>query len=288
MNRPGAFVALLASAFVATAAAEAPVAKSGDSFLYEGEEVRLADVLAPSNAERPEPFANEAKAVLDSLLVSRTLVVEDVMATDRWGRRTAKVSFRGGAEGAEPGIQSTNESGFRVPRDDARPRNDAEPATSERTIQEILVAAGAVRVRPEGDDHAFIERLLAIEAEARAAKRGLWGEWRYRVFDAENADGAVGAFNLVDGTVLTAVSRSGRLYLNFGADYRTDFTATAKPSAARKWAKSGTDLASLAGARLRVRGYVSRINGPSIEITHVRQVEVLAAPAGAKPSPAVQ
>ena len=56
----------------------------------------------------------------------------------------------------------------------------------------------------------------------------------------------------------------GRFYLNFGEDYKTDFTATARSSIYNAWARDGFDLAALEGARLRIRGFVSDINGPSI------------------------
>ncbi len=81
---------------------------------------------------------------------------------------------------------------------------------------------------------------------------------------------------LLVGAVLAAVKQGGRLYLNCGEDFRTDFTATAKPAAARRWRKGGLiDLETLTGAAVRVRGYVASINGPSIEIAHALQVERL-------------
>ncbi|MEX0643808.1 MAG: hypothetical protein WD076_00740, partial [Parvularculaceae bacterium] len=124
-------------------------------------------------------------------------------------------------------------------------------------------------------DAVVIDRLLSIEGEARAAKRGLWSDWRYRVYDADEASFAVGSFNILEGVILAADARGGRVYLNFGDDYRTDFTVTAKSSLARQWAKEGLDLATLAEARVRARGYVTWINGPSIELTHPRQIEIL-------------
>ncbi|MGE0408390.1 MAG: thermonuclease family protein [Amphiplicatus sp.] len=179
--------------------------------------------------------------ILDELVsIPKDAVIEDAMAPDRWNRRVAKVILSDGG-----------------------------------TMQERLVASGEARVRPESDDRPFIQRLLALEGEARATRRGLWRAPAFRVFDAADAAPAVGAFNLVEGVVVTAAKRGGRVYLNFGEDYRTDFTAAAKPSAARRWAKAGLDLVALADARLRLRGHVVWINGPSIEIVHPMQVECL-------------
>jgi endonuclease YncB( thermonuclease family) len=212
----------------------------GDAFVNGVSEIRLVDVVAPAPLD---PFGAQATLALNSIISSGKLEIADAAPTDRWGRRLARVSLAG-------------EAG--------------------QTVQESLVAIGAVRVRPESDADAFLDSLLTAETAARAAKRGLWGHWSYRVYSAADANAAVGAFGIVEGNVLQAIARQGRIYVNFGGDYRTDFTITAKSRDAKKWAKRGLDLLAQAGARIRVRGYVAWINGPSIELSHRRQVEVLA------------
>lgn len=247
MNRR-AFIcaALAAGAMGALARAGAsPQAVSGEAFLWNSAEARLIDILAPAlSPGRREPYAEEARAALQDVLSSGALSLEDAAAPDRWGRRTVRAYV-------------TAQS---APR---------------RSVQAALAGAGAVRVRPESEDEDFIGELLAIEAEARAAGRGLWARAPYRVFDALDAGGAVGSFSIIEGKVLEAASGGGRLYLNFGADFRKDFTITARSSLARRWKEDGLDLAALTGAHLRARGYVAWINGPSIELTHPRQIEVI-------------
>ena len=231
----------------ALSAQSPPTALSGDRFLLDGREIRLADILAPSeNGPRgsAEPFAREATAVLADLLASGAITIEDVAPSDRWSRRVVRAMVRSGE-------------------------------TENRSITEELVAAGAVRVRPETDDEGFVQRLLEAEAIARDARRGLWFDWRYRIHAADDANHAVGAFDIVEGVVFGATARGGRVYLNFGEDYRSDFTVTAKSSLARKWTKQGLDLVALNKARVRVRGYVAWINGPSIELLNPGQIEVL-------------
>jgi endonuclease YncB( thermonuclease family) len=239
MNRRRFVYGAMALALTSQARAAERRAVSGDSFVDGATEVRLADIIAPDILE---PYGSDATLALNGLIASALLTIEDVAPLDRWERRVARVSL------LEDG----------------------------RTLQEALAAAGAARVRPEAGDAEFIARLFAIENEARTAKRGLWADWGYRVHDAANANSATGAFSLVEGTVAQSVLRGGRAYLNFGEDYRTDFTVTAPSRLARKWAKEGVDLLSLTGARVRVRGYVAWINGPSIELSHKQQVEVLA------------
>lgn len=233
--------ALIVSAFAAVAppllarGAAPPGAVSGDSLIDVDGEIRLADIAAPPSSA---PFADEARAALDRLL-GGSLQVEEVAARDRWGRRVAKVVDAGGA-----------------------------------ALQERLIAAGAARVRPETDDYAFIRRLLEREREARAARLGLWRLADYRIRDSADAADAIGGFHLVEGVVRTAEKVRGRVYVNFDDDFRTDFSLTAKSGLARRWARDGlVDLVGLAGARLRSRGYVASINGPSIEVAHPLQIE---------------
>lgn len=222
----------------------APKALSADSFSVGFDEFRLIDVVAPDGRGR----ANLAAALAD---VSRRALQERLQDVapdelsagmiDRWGRRVVRLSSPGRAT----------------------------------SIQEDLVAAGAVRVRPESGDARSLAALLAAEARAREERAGLWSLSEYGIFRADQAETAIGAFNLVEGVVVSAGALKGRLYLNFGEDYRDDFTVTAPSRAAKSWATNGLDLAALEGARLRVRGFVERINGPSIETDQREAIERL-------------
>ena len=218
-------------------------ALSGGRFTASGEEFLLADIVAPplyALNEKTPPFFSEAKRALQALLDAGASHVVDVAPQTRWGGRVVAAHGQNGD-----------------------------------TLQEALARTGAVRIAPQTDDLAFIDRLLSLEAAARSERRGLWALSAYGVYTAEAAEGAVGAFHLIEGTVLRAVAARGRFYLNFGPDYRTDFTGGARSALYRKWARDGFDLAALEGARVRIRGFVERINGPSVDIRHVRQIETL-------------
>ena len=81
---------------------------------------------------------------------------------------------------------------------------------------------------------------------------------------------------LVEGKVLKAARIKGRVYLNFGDDWKTDFTVTIGVPARRMFREAGTDPLSLEGKRIRVRGWLKRYNGPMIAATHPEQIEVVA------------
>ncbi len=210
-----------------------------------GREVRLADILAPSAGEgRGDPYAAHFRRALGETL-AHDVRIEEVGPRDRWDRPFVRLHVE-----HQRGVMLA-------------------------TAQERLVAVGAARALPESGDHAFIRRLLMLEDAARRSRLGLWALAPYRVHPAGDARRAVGAFNLVEGAPATAVKRGGRVYLNFGENYREDFTASAKSGLARAWAKMGLDLETLGGASLRIRGHVAWINGPSIDLTHPLQIELL-------------
>ncbi len=243
-----AFLVGAATAFAASAKATETIinatAIAGDRFRADGDEFHLADILAPSEYDLhrdAQPYFREATAILSDILGDRELEIIEEGARNRWGARAASARSMG----------------------------------DDLTLQERLVAAGAARVKPETDDHDLIDRLLAAERTARAGRKGLWALNVYRVFDATNANRAVGGFHLVEGVVTSTKGARGRYYLNFGADYREDFTATAPSRRARRWHAAGLDLDALEGARIRVRGFVEWINGPSIELDHVKAIERL-------------
>lgn len=239
MNRRGFICALLAA--TSCGDAKAAIATSGVVFSIEQTEIRLVDILAPvASGPMREPYGKRARAALQTLLAGGVGAIDETAPPDRWGRQPARVRLSGG-----------------------------------ETLQERLVRLGAARVAPESADDAFLDRLFELEDEARKAARGLWAVSAYRVFDAQDADGAVGAFRLVEGAPLSVSEGRGRIYVNFGADYRTDFTITARSTHARRWRKLGFELSALAGVRLRARGHVEWINGPSIELAHRRQIEIL-------------
>ena len=67
----------------------------------------------------------------------------------------------------------------------------------------------------------------------------------------------------------------GRAYLNYGADWKTDFTVSIAPRHLKLFRASGVDILSMQNQRLRVRGWIVRRNGAMIAVTHPEQIEKL-------------
>jgi endonuclease YncB( thermonuclease family) len=142
-------------------------------------------------------------------------------------------------------------------------------------IQGVLLADGFARVVTTPDNLLMVRDMLRLEDEARRAGRGLWADPAFRVRTPEDAGDALDSFQIVEGRVLAVAIRRRGGYLNFGADYRTDFTLSLSREALRLMRQANIDPMALQGIRVRARGWLRSFNGPLIEITHPEQIEVL-------------
>ena len=142
-------------------------------------------------------------------------------------------------------------------------------------VQGEMLRAGMARVYSFADNRALVAEMLALEREARAARRGIWADPFYVVRNPDSLERDLDSFQLVEGRVADVAVVRGRAYLNFGANWRTDFTIALAPAAVRLFAREGIDIRGFKGTRVRVRGWVKEYNGPMIETTHPEQIEVL-------------
>jgi micrococcal nuclease len=77
---------------------------------------------------------------------------------------------------------------------------------------------------------------------------------------------------LVRGRVRAVARAAEFVYLNFGEDWRRDFTVRADARDAARFARQGLDLERL---EIVVRGLLFEANGPMIELAHPAQIEVM-------------
>jgi micrococcal nuclease len=142
-------------------------------------------------------------------------------------------------------------------------------------VQGNLLKADAVRMTPDRASLACAAQLLAAEDEARAARAGHWGDGVFSLRTPDEIRGRAGSFQTVEGTVTTATTYKGRAYINFGADYRSDFTVTVAPQDMKLFRAARFNLKKLAGKRVRVRGWVELYNGPEMEIATPAAIQTL-------------
>jgi endonuclease YncB( thermonuclease family) len=220
--------------------------------LADGRTVKLIGAKAPIpplgwRGNDPWPFVDEAKQALERLASDKAIELRfGGSRTDRHGHLLAQVFVVAGEH--------------------------------RLWLQDALIGSGLARVYSLPDNRACTGELLRREDEARAKRLGLWASPAFRIEDAHDAKRLgrlIHSYQLVEGTVLNVGEGSGRVYLNFASDWRSDFTISVARKDAPAFAASGLDVKALAGARLRVRGWLAWRNGPMIEASHPEQIELL-------------
>jgi micrococcal nuclease len=218
--------------------------RAGDLLrLSDGRVVRLAGIRVPAgDGEQAgaERLAGQARAELSRLVDGQTIRLAPVEgAHDRYGRLVAHIERSDGL-----------------------------------WLQETLLEQGLAQVQTRPGEAARAREMLAVEQTARAAGRGLWGEAAFMPQDAGALDDSTGRFRIVRGRVLRVAPTERYVYLNFGADWRADFTVRVRRTEL-KGALAGVDLEGLAGHLVEVRGVVLEAGGPLIELSHPEQMQVL-------------
>ena len=84
-----------------------------------------------------------------------------------------------------------------------------------------------------------------------------------------------GLYELVEGRVVSVGHGSCMIFLDFGRDYRRDFTVMVSPPVAERMAAAGLPVDGLAGRRIRVRGVIEDSGGPAIRLNDPAEIEVL-------------
>ena len=143
-------------------------------------------------------------------------------------------------------------------------------------LQIEMLKRGLARVDLSPDRGECFRDLYAAEADARKAGLGLWANPAYGFKAASELTPAdAGTFQIVVGKVLNTATQDGRVFLNFGADWRSDFTVTISADDLKTFRRMGVDPMNYEGKLVRVRGVVQAENGPAIAVGNPKQIELL-------------
>ncbi len=178
----------------------------------------------------------EAKEFLDSVASGRILVLQDASA-DRYGRVVATATIQG---------QTTS-------------------------LQDALLGEGLAYVYPVLDD-ARLGAWMETERRARLSKRGFWT--KHEDISSENAAALSGKFGFVSGVVSKAERIKNKVFLSFGAPEHPDFTVVIAARYLRPLKKLGIDALALEEEAVRVRGWVSGNEAPTVTIATPYQIEI--------------
>lgn len=226
---------------------EVAAVSDGETIMLEsGMVVRLIGLQAPKlPLERAGfeawPMAEQARETLEALVLDETVTLYfGGTREDRYGRVLAQLK-----------------------RDDGL------------WVQGEMIRLGMARVYSFRDNRACVPHLLALEDEARAARRGIWSEDWYRVRGVVDTFRELDSYQIVEARIRDTSINRGRVFLNYGSNWRDDFTVTVPPGGVSLFEDAGIDLLNLAGVRVRVRGWLTYYNGPNLEVTHPEQIELL-------------
>ena len=236
LSRRGALAGGLAGGLALAACGRAPVVEPAQVFprgrflIVDGQALRLVDLHIP---DADAPFGAEAGTMMER--VAREVDTVEWLGTPSPGRSApARVFGRDGTD-----------------------------------LADALVLGGFARLWPRGEGDRDLQAAFALEDEARRRGRGLWAHGAYAAREpaADALLQEMDSFQLVRGLVVDDAPVGKWRYLNFGADWRSDFTV-ATP---RKLLPEE----SLAGARVEARGWIESRNGPIIWLEDARALRVL-------------
>ena len=191
----------------------------------------------PAAPARPAEVASE----LTSLLRDKPLLVLPLGGVDRWGRIPARLLVEGESESAD----------------------------------EARAAAGLVMA--SSDPGPCGAGVTAAEAEARAAKLGIWADPAFAVLSPD--DPAVfasraGTLVLVEGPIHSIGHSAGRTYLNFAGRRGGVSLVVARRNLAA-FERAGFSDKTLVNRRVRARGVVEIGVAPQIDLFHPGQIEFM-------------
>jgi micrococcal nuclease len=186
-------------------------------------------------------------------------------------RRDALAALRSVVEGRQVTLR------LREPRFDRYRRLRAQIVVDDGIwLQREMLRLGWARVFINPGRHECAHEVYAAEDEGRRKPAGLWAS---NVFGVRTPDSLnwrdLGTFQIVQGAVTNASVHGSRAYLNFGQDWRRDFTVTIAPGDMKTFRSEGVDPESYAGKTVRVRGWIDRLNGFEIEAAAPEQIEIL-------------
>ncbi len=234
----------------------------GDSLVLEsGLRVVLSGIQAPKPArfdnrtgeiDPPWPLADKAIDTLQTLVEGREIqLYYGGVKRDRYGRAVAQVFVLG--------------------------KNDK----TNIWLQHAMVKAGMARVYTWSGHRQDSLALLNAEQIARKNAVGIWssaktgGFYDIRKPNPDPLAQYVDSVQIVEGIVVKTADVRGTIYLNFGANYRTDFTIAISKKSRRAFKHADYDPLTLAGARVRVRGYIELFGGPIIWLNDPSRLEIL-------------
>jgi endonuclease YncB( thermonuclease family) len=238
--------------------------------------VMFAAAASPAVADDCS-FEPQGDGRVSAVIDARTFRMEDGREVRLAGIETGAGKAGGAAAlsalvaGRDVTLHGENDAPDRYGRQQAFVFSDS----AETSVQGRLLAQGEALVSGTVAHKACATELLAAEAAARRAKRGMWAD-KTVIKNAESAGellARIGQFTVIEGKVLSVRQAGAVTYINFGRRWTRDFAVTISRRATATFEAAGVSPKSLENRRIRVRGFIEARGGPRIEARMTGQIE---------------
>ncbi|MFC1514591.1 thermonuclease family protein [Candidatus Omnitrophota bacterium] len=141
-------------------------------------------------------------------------------------------------------------------------------------LNEQLLAQGYAVLYTYPPNTKYVDRFVAAQRLARREKKGLWGG--YEVIAPHEAGAFLGQIRTVRGRVVSTHHSPKVILLNFGGDYRTDFSVAIFKNSFEYFHKQGiVPEVFYKDKTVSVSGRIREYNGPEIIANIPEEIEVI-------------
>ena len=188
---------------------------------------------------KPQPFAEEAKEFNRKLVEGKTVRIEfDVEKIDKYGRLLGYVFVK------------------------------------EKFVNAKLLEEGYAVLFTNPPNLRYVELFKKLQKEAQDNKRGLWGA--YEVIDSNMAYLYINQIRTVKGKVLNSYKTDKCIFLNFGKDYKKDFTIVIFKDNFKYFYERNIDPKNFyKGKTVQITGKIIDYNGAEIVARTPEDIEVI-------------
>lgn len=222
----------------------------GDTFTTtDGKKVRLLNINTPETAKKNKPseaYAVKAKKHLEKLIDKKEVVLKyDEEKKDKYKRYLAYVYLKDGT-----------------------------------FVNAEMLKSGLAHIYSFPKNVSKYNELKKSENYARKSNLNMWSDPRWQVQNA-NYKKAVekfrfGKYQTFKGKILNVAKIGNKTFLNFGHNWRTDFSVEIHKKYLRYFTQQNINPEQYyKGKTVIVRGILRPVNGALISATHPQQIEVL-------------
>ena len=211
-------------------------------YVFDGDTVRISDgrtvrLLGIDTPEKGEPWAEEARRWLVKESMGQVVSLAECEKKDKYGRTLAMMN----SSGKSLNLNLAN-AGLAVPM--------------------LIPPCGSMAA----------QKVLETSAEALAKRSGIYVSGQYDPLPHHKAADILGERGVVFGKVLNIHRGEKALHLNFGTDWKTDFTAVLFAPAQSRYRALGLDPEDLVGKSVFVLGKIEEYYGPQIVVNGPEQI----------------